>query len=100
MNIINLLIALFAFVAAVLWLWSAKVKTPDTYSVHVTRPEGIMGHPLGGDPLGGIYVGMAHSMDFKDLANGLKLQSRLSAAAAICAGISALLQAVSVCMSL
>ena len=86
--------ALFAFAAAVLWFFSAVVKTPKSFSIHVARP-GLMGQPLGGNPLGGTYVGQAYSEDLIALASALRRQSRFSAWAAFCAGVSAIFQALS-----
>jgi hypothetical protein len=85
---------LFAVAAAALWLWSARVKTPNGFSVHVVRSDSTMGQPMGGNPLGGTYIGQAYSNDFAGLAHALRRQSKLSALAAICAGISAALQAL------
>lgn len=45
--------AFFAFFAAILWFVSAIVKTPTSFSIHVARPQGLFGQPLGGDPFGG-----------------------------------------------
>jgi hypothetical protein len=84
----------FALAAAVLWFLSAVVKTPDSYSVHVVRPRSGLDQPLGGDPIGGAYIGQAYSNDFVSLANALRRQSKLSAWAAVCAGVSAAPQAL------
>jgi len=92
MRSLNILSALFAFVAAGLWLMSARVKTPDTFSVHVSRPDAF-GQPLGGHPMFGEYIGQAHSQDFTALAEALKRQSRLSAWAASSAACAVALQA-------
>ena len=91
--------ALFAIAAALLWFVSAVVKTPDRFSIHVVRPDSFMGQPLGGDPLGGTYVGQAHSSDLVALANALRRQSKFSAWAAGCAGVSAILQTASLLFS-
>ena len=96
MNILSIIAAVLAVLAAVLWFMSAAVKTPDSFSVHVVRPREA---PLGGDPLGGTYIGQAHSQDFTNLANALRRQSRLSSYAAICAGASALVQGASMIAS-
>jgi hypothetical protein len=70
----------FAFVAAALWLWSARVRLPATIkqidfgSIDPAEPEPID--------------------DLRRLTNGLKRQSRLSAWAAGAAAISASLQGV------
>ena len=95
MSILTILSALFAIVAALLWFISAMVKTPESFSIHVARPNSFMGEPLGGNPLGGTYVGQAHSSDLVTLANALRRQSKFSAWVAGCAGISAIMQAAS-----
>jgi len=94
-TLLNVASALFAITAAILWWRSAVVKTLDHFSIHVSRPNSPMGAPLGGGPLGGVFVGQAHSDDLIALANALKRQSKFSAWAAICAGISAICQASS-----
>jgi len=96
--LLTILSALFAITAAALWFVSAVVKTPDRFAIHVVRPNGPMGRPLGGNPIGGTYVGQAHSSDLVALASALRRQSKFSAWAAGCAGISALLQAASLCV--
>ena len=80
MHWLNIFSALFAFLAAIFWLLSTRVKTPEAFSVH--------GVSVGGD------VSSVHSKDFAILANALKKQSRFSAWAAMCAGCAAVLQAV------
>ena len=45
--------------------------------------------------MGGTYVGNAYSNDLVALANALRRQSKFSAWAAGCAGVSAILQAAS-----
>jgi len=91
--VLGALSAAAASAAAVLWLLSAKVKTPQTFSIHVARAQGAMGQPLGGNPSGGTYVGHAYSQDLIDLANALRRQSTLSAWAAVSAGVAGGLQA-------
>ena len=92
MTAITILSALFAIAAAVLWFVSAVVKSPTTFKIHVVNPQQ---QPLGGNPVGGTYVGQAYSEDLVSLADSLKRQSKFSARAAICAGVSALLQTAS-----
>ena len=94
-TILTILSAIFAIAAALLWFISAVVKTPESFSIHVVRPDSFMGEPLGGNPLGGTYVGHAYSSDLVALANALRRQSKFSAWAAGCAGVSAILQAAS-----
>ena len=84
--------ALFAIAASVLWFMSARIKTPEQFSIHVARPHGSMGQPLGGDPLAGTYVGHAYSQELVILATALRRQSRFSAWAAASAGLSVLAQ--------
>lgn len=96
MSNLQILSALAAIPAALLWFLSAVVKTPQSFSVHVVRPDSP---PLGGNPLSGEYVGQAYSNDLVNLANALRRQSRLSGWAALCASISAILQAVSILAS-
>jgi hypothetical protein len=96
MSAITILSALFAIGAAVLWFFSAVVKTPTSFAIHVVRPQQ---QPMGGNPMGGTYGGQAYSEDLISLANALKRQSKFSAGAAICAGISALLQTASLLVS-
>ena len=93
MSALTILSVLFAIAAATLWFVSAIVKTPTSFAIHVVRPQQQL---LGGNPMGGTYVGQAYSEDLVSLANALKRQSRFSALAAFCAGISALLQTASV----
>jgi hypothetical protein len=90
MKYLNILSALFASAAAGLWLMSARVKTPDSFSIHVVRPD----RPIGDNLTHGTYMGHAHSQDFIVLADALKRQSRLSACAAICAACAAAMQGV------
>jgi hypothetical protein len=84
--------AVAATLAAAFWFWSVKVVFPDNYSVHVVRPDAL---PLGGNPLGGTYVGHAYSGDFEVLTEGLRTQSRRNALAAFAAAVAAVLQALS-----
>lgn len=91
-QLINYGSAAFAFLAAALWFWSARVKTPRAFSVH-----GVVGGGLGGalgGPIGGGTVHPASSPDLADLGAALRRQSQLSAAAAVCAGLAAILGAI------
>ena len=85
--------ALSAVTAAVLWFLSARVRTPESFSIHVVRSDSFAGQMLGG-PLGGEYMGHGYSPGLNELAQALRKQSRLSGCGAIAAGISALLQAI------
>jgi hypothetical protein len=92
-NILDILTAVFAIIAAVLWLKSAKIKTPENFSIYVVKPNQT---PLGGNPMGGTYLGNAYSQDLTELAIALKKQSKLSANAASFAALSAMIQALSI----
>lgn len=88
--------AAFAVPAAILWLKSAKVDTPDSFPISVVRPDGF-GRPFG-EPLGATYVGHGHSPALNELGAALRLQSkwsawaaRLAAAAAFCQALASLL---------
>jgi uncharacterized protein YjfI (DUF2170 family) len=89
--LLTILSALFAIAAAVLWFVSAVVKTPESFNIYVVRPYGVM--PL--SPMGATYLGQGQSPDLVALAGALRRQSKFSALAAGCAGISALLQTAS-----
>jgi hypothetical protein len=67
------------------------VKTPTDFAIHVVHTS----KPMGGNPIGGTYVGQAYSEDLVSLANALRRQSKFSAWGAICAGISAIFQTAS-----
>jgi len=99
-TILDILTAIAAIIAAFIWFKSANVKTPDSFSIHVSKPDGPFGEPLGGNPIGATYLGHAHSKDLQILAESLKKQSRQSAIAAIFAGISAIIQGISIMLKI
>ena len=80
MAIVTCLSVVFAIAAAILWFVSARVNTPEFF--HIISVQ------VGGG------VGSGHSPDLEKLAEALKKQSKFSAWAAICAGESAILQAI------
>ena len=90
--------AALAIAAAAYWYRSTLVKTPSRFSVHVVRPN--MGPPLGANPLGGTYVGTAHSSDLQELTGALKEQSRRNMIGSICAAGAALLQTLAAVLAL
>jgi hypothetical protein len=81
--------ALFAFGAAALWIASARVKTPQSFSVNVitvhTGDAEIPGTEIVGE-------GFGTSNELNDLGKALIKQSRFSAFAAWSAAIAAALQ--------
>jgi hypothetical protein len=83
--IVNSLAALFAVPAGVLWYRSSRVRTPETFSITVDITKATWNGSVGG---------AGHSTDLAKLAEALKLQSRLSRDAALCASVAALLQAI------
>lgn len=87
--------AVFAIAAAMLWFVSAVVKTPKSFSLHVARADSLHGKLLAGSVFGSEYVGHGHSPELTALGAAMSRQSMWSAAAAVCAGIAAALQAVS-----
>jgi hypothetical protein len=99
--------AFLAFLAARLWLRSAKVETPKEFQIDVARPIGPAGMPIGKNPAGGIHVGSGQSEQLDQLGQGLSWQSELSAKAAhfagwsaVCAAVSVSFQAVSILLAL
>ncbi len=89
MVILSYLSALFALLAAVFWLVSAKVNTPTAFPIDVS----IVKRPNGRHMIQG------HSEDLPELGRQLRRQSKWSGWAAACAGMSALLQAVTIVAS-
>jgi hypothetical protein len=69
MSAITILSAFFAIAAAVLWFFSAVVKTPTDFAIHVVRPHQ---QPMDGNPIEGTYVRQAYSEDLVSLANALE----------------------------
>ena len=86
--------AVFAIVAAVLWLKSAWVKTPHEFNVQVITWH----NESAGSPDGSEVVGQGHgvSEELEELGKALIKQSRLSSAAAAFAALSALCQGVAI----
>jgi hypothetical protein len=72
--------AALALFAAVFWLFSALVPTPQAFPIHTITP------------IGGIGKGSSPALD--QLASALRRQIKLSAIAAMCASASAVLQAI------
>ena len=92
-NILDILTVIAGIIAAVQWYRSAKIETPNNFSIHIVKPNHS---PMGGNPLDGIYIGHAYSNDLVKLADALKRQSKLSANAAQFASVSAIAQAISI----
>lgn len=84
--------AVFAGIAAVLWLKSAMIKTPSSFPIHVIQPDSFS-RPFG-EPLDGTYVGHGHSPALNDLGEAFRRQSKWSASAALFAAASAICQAL------
>jgi hypothetical protein len=85
-TILTILSLLFAFAAAGLWWRSAVIKTPGHFHITVISGGAAMGSPT--------LFGSGHSHELQALGAALSRQSRRSAWAAICAGVSTLCQAV------
>ena len=84
---VNYAAAAFAIAAAVLWFMSARVKTPQSFGIAVT---------ISTSPFDGSSGGTGHSPDLWNLGYALKRQSRLSAYAAACAAIAAILNTAAI----
>jgi hypothetical protein len=84
-TILNYVAAGFALGAAIMWLKSARVYMPETFSVRVSKAIGSSG--------------LANSPDLQQLGQALKYQSKLSAIAAILAAASAVAQAFALAAS-
>jgi len=83
--------AIFAIFAAVLWIASTFVKTPRDFTVqvisaHLLEEEGAVGTSV-------ISEGYGTSKELEVLGEALIRQSRLNAAGAVCAAISAICHA-------
>jgi hypothetical protein len=76
---------IFALAAATLWFISASIKTPTTFEIT-------------GADLGGLV--RAESPELTELGNAMKRQSRWSALAAKCAGVSAIAQAATILLQI
>ncbi len=86
--------AIFAILAAALWLKSAIVKTPTSFGIYVIEPDEYT-RPLG-EPLGAKYGGYGYSPELDELGESLRKQSKWSAAAAVSAAVSAICQALAI----
>jgi hypothetical protein len=85
----NLASALFALGAAVLWIASATVKTPTSFSMNVITTQIGDAHVPSGEAVG---QGFGTSDELNDLGKALIKQSRLSSWAAGCAAVAAALR--------
>ena len=95
MAVLQCLSAFFAMAAAFLWLISAMVKTPESFPVQVVQPQvRPMQLPKGLESFNATYTGYGRSPQLNELGKALRRQSRWSSAAACCAGVSAILQAI------
>lgn len=92
-KVLTIISAVFAAAAAVLWWRSATIRTPATFRIGLDRPDPSFFQP-DGPPLGIGPVASASSEELQTLGHALRQQSRLSAWAAGCAGVSATCQAV------
>ena len=89
--VLSALSVLAGLTAAILWFFSAVVPMPESFSIHVAKPD--MG-PLGGDPVGGTYVGHGYSPELTELANAFRRQSKLSGWAARLTALAVIFHAV------
>ncbi len=92
-EIFSITSAVFVGLAALLWWWSATIRTPTNFRIGVDRPDDSFFQP-DGPPWGLGPVATAHSDDLQALGKALRKQSRIGATAALFAGLSAACQAV------
>lgn len=85
-TILTVLALCFALLAAGLWWWSATIKTPSHFDITVTIGSVHPDAPS--------LAGTGSSLALLNLGRALSRQATLSGAAAICAGVSTLCQAV------
>ena len=83
---------IFALAAAIVWFVSVRIKMPQSFSINVASTDTFEGQMSPGYVIGRKYA--AHSPDLTELSKALPRQSKLSAWAAGCAIISALLQVI------
>lgn len=83
---LSLIGAIFAVVAAILWWCSAVVRLPRDVGVVTLRTSK---YPVEGASVGGAV----YSVGLDALGKAMSRQSKLSASAAICAGIAILCEA-------
>jgi Flp pilus assembly protein TadB len=91
---LNVVSAIAAIAAAVLWWKSARVKTPQRFSIMVKHLHGLPDTTIMGDSTVGAPIGEAESPELQQLAAALQAQSKLSSHAAKCAAVAALAQGV------
>src|SRR5690242_15525601 len=89
----EILSAGLAFYAAFLWYKASKIRTPTSFSIHVVKP-GM--RPIGGDPVGGTYMGQGYSEDLSILGESLSKQGKENAKAALFAGFAAITQGLAI----
>jgi hypothetical protein len=85
----NLSSAAFAFVATVLWWFSATIKLPHSFPLRV-----LSSHSLAEQVIGSQVISEGSSKELDDLGRAIIKQSRLSDWAAGAASASAILQAL------
>jgi hypothetical protein len=87
--IFEIISAGLAFYAAYLWYKASKITTPESFSIHVVKPDS---GPFGGNPLGSTYMGQGYSEDLTNLGQSLSRQGKENAKAALFAGFAAITQ--------
>ena len=94
--VLDIISAVLAFLAAYYWFKSSRVKTPESFSIHVVKPS----YSPMSNPMGGTYMGHGYSGQLQELGDALKTQSKLSAYGAILAGLAAVIQTISTILKL
>jgi hypothetical protein len=92
----NIASAIFAFIAAVLWGWSSRIKTPSAFPVQVITSHGTAYKAFAGEEV--VSSGTGRSPELDTLADALRKQANLSGSAAGFAAVAAFCQAfVAIC---
>jgi hypothetical protein len=86
--VLSCLSVVTGLIAALLWVRSACVKTPENFAISVAPAE----EPFGEDPPGGTHVGHGYSPKLVALANALQQQSKLSGWAAVLTAVAVIFQ--------
>jgi hypothetical protein len=86
---LGIISAVFAFIAAILWFWSALIEIPSQFDV-------VSSHFVDDIAPAGAVHSVGSSQQLNEFAEAVRKQSRLSACAATSAGISALFQVATI----
>jgi hypothetical protein len=88
---LEIISAIFGGLAALLWFMSARVKTPTSFSitVHVANTPSHLA-------IGPYQTSYGESAELNALGKAVVRQSKLSSLAALCAGLAAAFQTITI----